>query len=339
MSQYPLQPYDKGTKTGTKGGISLVKKVLLFGDIGIDDTVALIYASLTEEIEIVGIVADYGNVSRDKAVSNIYYLLKVFNFPPGIPVIRGAEVPLTGEQPTFYPEIHGEHGLGPIIPDDNHDIQIENFLDIVNIIEKNKDELTIVNIGRLTSLATMFILYNDLMSSVKEFYIMGGAFWIPGNITTVAEANFHGDPYAANIVLKYAENMTIFPLNATRKAIVTPGMVDYIDHFGKAKIFKSLMEFYTRFYQERDPSLQGSPIHDALTLMGTVVPEIFTFETYPVIVVNDLEGPARGQSIADNRPYPERSEEKSHRIAFDINYDIFFHNFLSIMTGQQIESH
>lgn len=67
----------------------MVKKVLLFGDIGIDDTVALIYASLTKKIEIVGIVADYGNVSREDAVSNIYYLMKLFDFPQGIPVIRG----------------------------------------------------------------------------------------------------------------------------------------------------------------------------------------------------------------------------------------------------------
>lgn len=200
----------------------MVKKVLLFGDIGIDDTVALIYASLTKKIEIVGIVADYGNVSREDAVSNIYYLMKLFDFPQGIPVIRGAEVPLTGEQPTFYPEIHGEHGLGPIIPNDDHSLKIENFLEIVNLIENYKDDLIIVNIGRLTSLATMFILYRDLMTKVKEFYIMGGAFWIPGNVTTVAEANFHGDPVAVNIVLTYANNITIIPLNATQKAIVTP---------------------------------------------------------------------------------------------------------------------
>jgi purine nucleosidase len=43
-----------------KGG----KKVLFFGDVGIDDTVALIYAHLTAKIDIVGIVADYGNVPR-----------------------------------------------------------------------------------------------------------------------------------------------------------------------------------------------------------------------------------------------------------------------------------
>ncbi|QUG43696.1 nucleoside hydrolase [Psychrobacillus sp. INOP01] len=317
----------------------MVKKLLLFGDIGIDDTVALIYASLSEEVEIVGIVADYGNVSREDAVSNIYYLMTLFDFPQGIPVIRGAEVPLTGEQPTFYPEIHGEHGLGPIIPDDNHTLKIENFLEIVKIIENYKDELIIVNIGRLTSLATMFILYRDLMSNVKEFYIMGGAFWIPGNVTTVSEANFHGDPIAVNIVLTYGNNVTILPLNATQKAIVTPGMVDYIEQFGKTKIFKPLMEYYTRFYKERDPSLHGSPIHDALTLMATIHPEMFIFESYPVRVVDDLDGPARGQSIAETRPYEKQNNgEKIHRIAFDINYDTFFHNFLSVMTGQQLNN-
>lgn len=74
------------------------KKVLLFGDIGIDDTIALIYARLHKEIEIVGLIADYGNVSRKDAVANIYYVMKLFDFPEGIPVILGAEIPLTGEQ-------------------------------------------------------------------------------------------------------------------------------------------------------------------------------------------------------------------------------------------------
>ncbi|WP_427138869.1 nucleoside hydrolase [Psychrobacillus psychrodurans] len=317
----------------------MVKKVLLFGDIGIDDTVALIYASLTKKIEIVGIVADYGNVSREDAVSNIYYLMKLFDFPQGIPVIRGAEVPLTGEQPTFYPEIHGERGLGPIIPNDDHSLKIENFLEIVNLIENYKDELIIVNIGRLTSLATMFILYRDLMTNVKEFYIMGGAFWIPGNVTTVAEANFHGDPVAVNIVLTYANNVTIIPLNATQKAIVTPEMVAYIEQFGKTKIFKPLMDYYTDFYKERDPSIQGGPVHDALTLMAAIHPEMFMFGSYSVKIVDELDGHSRGQSIADTRPYKQQnSGEKIHRIAFDIHYEKFFNNFLSVMTSQDLNN-
>ncbi|GLC89089.1 nucleoside hydrolase [Lysinibacillus piscis] len=320
----------------------MTKKVLLFGDIGIDDTIALIYARLHPTIEIVGLVADYGNVSREDAVANIYYVMRLFDFPKGIPVILGAEVPLTGEQPTYYPEIHGERGLGPIIPNKEHEVTIENFFEIVKIIERYKDELIIVNIGRLTSLATMFILYNDLMKNIKEYYIMGGAFWMPGNVTSVAEANFYGDPIAVNIVLTYANNVTIIPLNATQKAIVTPSMVNYIDSFGKTKILKPLMDYYTRFYQERDPSLVGSPVHDVLTLMATLYPDILLFKSYPVTIVDMLEGPTRGQSIAETSHYEKQQPDvKTHRIAFDIYYEKFFRYFLTTMTGHpmSIQTH
>ncbi len=317
----------------------MAKKVLLFGDIGIDDTVALMYAQLNEEIDIVGVVADYGNVSREDALTNIHYLFNVLNFPAGIPVIGGAEIPLTAEQPTYYPDIHGVHGLGPIVPDDR-EIVIENFLEIVHIIRQYKDELIIVNIGRMTSLATMFILYKKLMGNVKEFYLMGGAFGVPGNVTPVAEANFHADPIAVKIVLSYADNVTIIPLNATQKAIVTPEMIDYIDHFGKAKIFKPLMDFYTEFYQERDPTLLGSPVHDALTLIAVIHSEMLTFQYYPIEIGQQLEGLTRGLSIADTRPSAEITNgDKIHRIAFDLDYAQFFHHFLSVMTvGQADES-
>lgn len=311
-----------------------MKKVLFFGDIGIDDTIALIYAYLHDEIEIVGVVAEYGNVSREDAISNIHYIFNLFDFPKDIPVILGADVPLTGEQPTYYPEIHGEHGLGPIIP--NNRVQVvENFYEIVKIIEQHRDELVIVNVGRLTSLATMFILYKDLMKSVQEFYIMGGAFWIPGNVTTVAEANFHADPVAVKIVLTYANNVTVIPLNATQKAIVTPEMVDYIDQFGKAKIMKPLMEFYTEFYKKRNPALTGGPLHDVLTLMATTQPDLFIFGNSTVEIVQRLQGPERGQSIADLKTEQLDDEVKKHRIAFDIDYNQFFSEFISVMIGQK----
>lgn len=312
-----------------------MKKVLFFGDIGIDDTIALIYAYLHDDIEIVGVVAEYGNVPREDAISNIHYIFNLFDFPKDIPVILGADVPLTGEQPTFYPEIHGEHGLGPIIPNNNVEV-VENFYEIVKIIEKYRDELVIVNVGRLTSLATMFILYKDLMNTVQEFYIMGGAFWIPGNVTTVSEANFHADPVAVKIVLTYANNVTVVPLNATQKAMVTPEMVNYIDQFGKAKIIKPLMEFYTEFYKKRNPSLIGAPLHDVLTLMATINPNIFIYGNDTIGIVQNLEGAERGQSIAFRNKVNEIDDDlKKHRIAFDIDYNQFFSEFITVMIGQK----
>ncbi|MDR7073443.1 nucleoside hydrolase [Fictibacillus barbaricus] len=310
-------------------------KVLFFGDVGIDDTIALTYAYLTDKIDIVGVVADYGNVSREKTVTNVHYLAKLFHFPSEVKIIGGAEVPMTGEEPIFYPEVHGEYGLGPIEPGVYEGV-IENFFEIVNLINKYENELIIVNAGRLTSLATMFILFQSLMKKVKAFYIMGGAFMVPGNVTPVSEANFHADPIAVRVVLTYAENVTIIPLNVTNRAIVTPEMVNYIDYKGKAPVLKPLLDFYFKFYKKTNPSILGSPVHDAITLMAPIREDMFTFKSLPVHIVLRDEMIARGQSIADIRPYVKIAEnEKKHRIAFDFDYPKFFNDFMSVMTGEE----
>ncbi|EIT86477.1 inosine-uridine preferring nucleoside hydrolase [Fictibacillus macauensis ZFHKF-1] len=314
------------------------KKVLLFADVGIDDTIALIYASLSKEVDIVGIVADYGNVPRKMGLRNITYLTRLFPFSPDTKVILGAEKPMTGENPVFYPEIHGEQGLGYLTPpeDLSPNGYSENFYEVVSIINKYAGELTIVNTGRLTSLASMYILFNDLMDQVNEVYVMGGAFWVPGNVTAVSEANFNGDPIAAKIVFRYAKNLTIIPLNVTEHAIVTPQMVDYIQSKGKAKIIKPLLDFYYQFYKRRNPSIVGSPVHDALTLIAAINNSMFSFGTYPVYMdINS--GVTKGQSIADLRPSPSMTNsERRHRIAFSFDYPLFYHDFMSIMTGETV---
>lgn len=226
---------------------------MLFGDIGIDDTIAILYAYMNDEIDIVGMVADYGNISRENALANIQYVRSLFDSEEieNVKIIVGAEIPMTGELPEYVPEIHGEYGLGPIIPEtDGQDGVSENFHDIVEIIEQYQDELVIVNIGRLTSLATMFLLYPDLMRKVKSYYIMGGAFWVPGNVTAVSEANFHGDPVAAQLVLANTNNnVTIIPLNVTQQAIATPEMVDYIDPGWRASNCKNIIGLLLRLLQ------------------------------------------------------------------------------------------
>ena len=310
---------------------------MLFADLGIDDTIALIYSYLSEEIELVGVVADYGNVPRSRAVASVHYLMKLLNLKDQIPIIGGAEVPMTAEQPKFYPEIHGEYGLGPIKPGMYEGI-IENFFEIIRLIEIYGDELIIVNVGRLTSLANMFILYQTLMNKVKKIYIMGGAFWVPGNVTAVSEANFHSDPIAVKIVLTYASNLTIIPLNVTDHAIVTPEMVEYIEYKGRSKLVKPLLDYYYDFYKKRNPLIKGSPVHDAITLMSAVHEDMFTFRNLPVHVVTSSTGIHRGQSIADIRPYIQFEETaKKHRIAFSFEYGMFFERFMTVMTGESFE--
>ncbi|WP_085524620.1 nucleoside hydrolase [Tuberibacillus sp. Marseille-P3662] len=308
------------------------KKVLFFGDPGIDDAIALIYAHFNDDIDIVGIVAEYGNVSKEKATENIRYLLQRVG-RTDIKIFGGAERPLTGETPYFYPEVHGVEGLGYVSPPGPPEA-FENFFNVVDLIKQYQDEIIIVSTGRPTSLATLFILYKNLMTHIKSFYIMGGAFFFPGNVTPVSEANFHGDPVAADIVLRYAQNVYLYPLNVTHYAVVTPEMVNIINDAGKSDLIKPMMDYYYyNFYQEKYPALQGAPVHDLLTLMAVLGKDMFQYSESKV-VVDQSEGATRGQSIGNFRPEDllKEYDYPVHRIAFRFDYTQFYRELMTTLT-------
>ncbi|MGH0431252.1 nucleoside hydrolase [Bacillus hominis] len=313
------------------------KKVLIFCDPGIDDTIALLLAFCIDEIEVVGIVADYGNVPKEMAVQNAHFL-KQKSKNGDIKIFGGSEHPLNGGPPAFFTNIHGKEGLGPIIPNEKlQNGEMENFFEVIPLIEQYKDELIIVILGRLTSLAILFIVCKQLMKQIKSYYVMGGAFLHPGNVTPISEANFYGDPTAANIVLQSASNMYIYPLNVTQYSIVTPDMAEYIEAKGKAPLVKPLFDhYYYGYYKDALPHLKGSPFHDTMPILALLDNSMFTYHKSPIVVMT--ESYAQGASIGE---FQSRVQPKpfidwpSHQIAIDFDYNRFFKHFMSLMTGEQ----
>ncbi|SFA92250.1 MULTISPECIES: nucleoside hydrolase [unclassified Bacillus (in: firmicutes)] len=319
------------------------KKVLLFSDFGVDDFVAAIYAYFSEEIQIVGVVADYGNVSREDAIRNAGFLKELTGIKD-IPVLGGAELPLTGEQPKYYPEVHGLEGLGPIIPQTKVDGVFENFDEIKNLINKYENELIIVNVGRLSSLATAFILYPSLMKKIKDFYIMGGAFKVPGNVTPMAEANFYGDPYAANIVINLSPKpVYIIPLDVTNSAIVTPVMINELHTYYQLTndkvglIIKPMVDYYFKFYQKTNPAISGSPLHDLLTFWAVRDEAEIMYTEVPVCIAVTKDC-TYGQSAADFRKTNGKVNWKKHHVALKFNYSKFIQSFYKTMKYQNGKS-
>jgi len=311
-----------------------MKKVLLFGDPGIDDAIGIIYALLHPQIDLIGVVTGYGNVDEKQATANASYLLQLAG-RPDIPVIRGATGPFSGEVVTYYPEIHGEDGLGPIRPPENLVTNVQRFSAVHELIDKHKGDLSIVDTGRTTSLAVSFILSGaELLQSVKEIYLMGGAFNYPGNVTAVAEANFHGDPIATDLVLEKGKNISIIPLNITNRAIVTPQMIDTIAAYQSnpfSSLIKPIIDFYNEAYKDLIPGLNGSPMHDSVTLFAMMSPQYFQFISRRVRV--DTSELSRGRTIADFRVKPDdEPPETLERIAVDFNYQAFANDFMNIMT-------
>jgi purine nucleosidase len=313
-----------------------MKKVLLFGDPGIDDAIAIIYALLNPQIELVGVVTGYGNVDEKQATDNASYLLQLAG-RPDIPVIRGARGPFTGELVTYYPEIHGPEGLGPIRPPENLVTNVQDYRTVFDLISTYKEELTIVDVGRSTSLATAFIIVGpEEVNQVDSIHLMGGNFLYPGNVTSVAEANFHGDPIATDLVLEKGRNITIVPLNVTNTAIISSETVNMISSYPYnpfSALIKPIIEFYIEAYKKLIPGLNGAPMHDVLTLFALLNPQAFQSISRRVRV--DASELSRGRTIADFRAKPEpEPPETLDKILLQYDYNAFLADFVSTMTNR-----
>ncbi|MDQ6599299.1 nucleoside hydrolase [Bacillus salipaludis] len=307
--------------------------VLMITDPGIDDSFAIMYALLNPEINLVGIVSGYGNTPKDISIRNTAYLLNLAG-REDIPIVAGSAGPLSGEPVQFYPEIHGKEGLGPIKPPDNiKNIKVYDFNKILEIIKQYSGNIVIVSVGRLTELALMFILYgNNALKDVTAFYIMGGAFLVPGNITAEAEANFYVDPIAANSVMEKAHNVYLFPLNITNRAIITPEVIHFLSENSPTPfrpLLKPAFDYYYHAYQKNVPGIKGAPLHDVVPLMALVNPDFVQY--IPRRVRVEETGPAKGKSIADFRPKPDPEPiESLDQIGLDANFQKFVVQFMEV---------
>lgn len=309
-----------------------MKKILLFADPGIDDSLAIIYALLNPDIELLGIVTSYGNVSKQQATENAAYLLKLAG-REDIPVIEGATFPLNGEVSVYYPEIHGEEGLGPIRPPENIELNIKPFSHIFTLIQEHGDELVIVDTGRMTSLANAFNFNLEVMQGVPEIYLMGGAFFVPGNVTPLAEANFHGDPIAVNVVLKYAKKVYITPLNVTNSAIITSEIAGYIYSISSnpyKELIPAITKYYSDAYAKLRPGGRGASIHDVFTLYYMLNKDkIYSVTKHVEVSVLD---DARGLSYADFRNNQMQPGAR-HTITLHFQYQDFLADFIKVMSS------
>lgn len=313
--------------------------VLMFVDSGVDDSIALMYALQHPEINVVGVVSAYGNITKEESINNTAYLLTLAG-REDIPIIAGASGPLSGDTAVFYPEIHGEEGLGPIQPpkDFNSEIEVHDINKIIEIVNEYKNNLVIVGVGRQTDLALPLILYGkDAYKDVNAFYLMGGAFLVPGNVTPEAEANFYADPIAADSVLEKVKNIYIFPLNVTNKAIIRPETIEFIANNTQSPfkdLIKPAYDYYYDSYQELVPGIEGAPLHDVLVLSVLTNPDLVKYVKRRVRI--EQFGKAKGKSLADFRPKPEEEPaETLDNIAMELDVEGFVIDFMKAFLYQK----
>jgi len=275
------------------------KRIIIDTDPGIDDSLAILLALASPEIQLEGLTVVHGNCSTEQGVTNALSVLELAG-ANHIPVAHGCDLPLV--QPSLLaPETHGNKGLGYAqLPGPQSRPIVQKGCDfLIEKIMSNPGEITLVAVGPLTNVALAIRQEPRIVGAVKEVFIMGGAMRHEGNTTPLAEFNTYVDPHAAHIVYHSGLPITLTPLDVTYQCILLSEDVARLQEI-KSPIpgfIADATQFYMEFHEEYQ-DIQGCVINDPLTLALTFTPDLCNYEEYYVDV--DISGGvSMGKTFAD----------------------------------------
>ncbi|MGL4382888.1 MAG: nucleoside hydrolase, partial [Bacilli bacterium] len=156
--------------------------IIIDTDPGVDDTVAIICALANEQIDVKLISTVSGNVNIGHTTQNA---LNLVNFlEKDIKVVQGSNQPLIAK-PVYAKHVHGSNGINDYQYKNQvslKDISKNFLLEMYQTIKSNENEIILVTLGPLTNIAMLFMEYPQVITMIKEIYIMGGGIK-NGNVT------------------------------------------------------------------------------------------------------------------------------------------------------------
>ena len=267
--------------------------LILDVDTGIDDAIAIAFA-LSKGVNLIGVSTVAGNVPVEVATRNTLDVLNYFG-RSDIPVHRGASRALVMSYHAAT-EVHGGNGLGGVrIPESG--AQAASLAGPAFIIEsaaRHTGELVLVTLGPLTNLAIALNVRPEIVRQVKQVVVMGGAYYVPGNVTPHAEFNVFADPHAAQQVFDaHWEQLTLVGLDVTHHTVFSREAWSRIPvgADGPAGFVRAIME---RTFTERDMS--GFYLHDPLAVAVALDPTLVNGT--PRLVTVQFDEVHRGKTLA-----------------------------------------
>ena len=288
-------------------------KILLDTDIGsdIDDAVALSYLLKKPGCNLLGVTTVTGDaVNRARLVKALCEAAE-----KSIPIYPGLEKPLVIEQKQLSAAQAARlTGTSASFPKG----QAIEFMR--TIIRQNPGEVTLLAVGPLTNIATLFESDPEIPLLLKELVIMGGKFskyptpWGP------TEWNAIVDPHATAIVFSSGVPLRAFGLDVTWQLSMTPDQVAKI--FKGDRLLELVLDWSSVWFKERELL----HFHDPLAAAAIFNPGICKYKRGHVLVEleeADLLGVTHFQS----------SKTGKIKAAKSVNADMFFKEYFSVFAN------
>lgn len=279
------------------------RKMILDVDPGVDDAIALVLALFHPGIELVAVTSVGGNVPPNVAGRNVSGILGFFD-PPRWPRVGVASFPDDGLP------VEGRYGLS-VDCLEAAQLKVAELRSphpaekvICEEVRAAPGQVTIVALGPLTNIARAFRRDPELPPLISKLYISGGTVAAGGNVTAAAEFNMYCDPKAAREVFRSSSTKFLVPLDVTNRVTLTfdhlvnlPPDTTRVGWFLRTILPPAFLSYRQRF------GIEGIHIHDCVTLMAAIHPELFEYEDMAgdVEIGGEL---CRGATVFDRRRVP-----------------------------------
>lgn len=323
-----------------------MQKVILDVDTGTDDAVAIMLAALSKDLDLLGVCSVNGNRGIEFTTENTLRVVEYLGLADKIPVYKGCSLPLVS---TLTPgrrdgipatgsmdknNIHGDYVELPpatIKPQEEHAV-----FWLIETLMKSEGDIILIPVGPLTNIAMALRIEPRIADKIQSIMVMGGGYR-EVNITPSAEFNFWVDPEAAKIVIDSGCDITIVPLDATHKAVLSLDDADELEKDGGAagKATASFIRHRQAGYKIWQPmeDINTVPIHDALAVCAVIDPNVLKDVTSTYVDIDIAGGASDGMSICDiDKRYKDK--EENAKVALSADKDLFSKMVKEIMCGQ-----
>jgi len=297
-----------------------------------DDSMALMLALQSPELDILGVTTVAGNDSLERATSDVLRMLEIAG-RADIPVYAGADMPLVHAKSEFAVRKYGNWYSDEVPPEPpggyaSKKAEAEAAVPfIVRTVMDRPGEVTIVAIGPLTNVAQAIRAEPAFAKNVRQLVIMGGAIALlpdgAGNITPNAEFNFWVDPEAAHVTLRAGIPIELSPLNVSRKSALTKDRYERIVAVDNP--FTSLLRDTLGPRFDREPERSWF-MYDQIAVASLIDPSLVATERLYVDVDID-HGINYGVSVGGRETWPGAEDALPMNVQYDLDWPRFIEMF------------
>jgi len=279
------------------------RDIIIDCDPGVDDAVALFLAfSAPDLLNVLAICTVAGNVPLALTQRNARKICDLGG-RKDIPVFAGSPNAYWRDNVSAE-DFHGDDGLegipdfAPATPlQDDHAVSF-----LVRTLRAREAPITLVVTGPMTNVALAIRQAQDILHTVDEIILMGGADTEGGNITDHAEFNIYADPHAADIVFNSGAKVTALSLDITHKLRTTDSRIKAIRDIGSANAvhIANLLQA-TNDFEKRMKNWDDGPLHDPSTIAYLLAPHLFDGKSVSIHVETE-PGDRWGKTVLTDDP-------------------------------------